>query len=864
MYFLRLGWLAMILATLGLRGASLNLEETPSRVARIARPASHAYRKRVGLKGVGAKVIILEEASRLDEAVFTEVIVPLLNVRDTAMLAISTPLDENNFYSTLLNMKDPVTRGPMFNVLEIKLICDVCSAKGVKDVCVHRRELIPPWKNDHRRESMTKALFESQPRMYMQEQLGISSSTDARCFDVASVDDFGNSSSHLEGDPKHAFVGIDTCGGGSNFMALVSGVYSRDGVLQSSKYGSVSTDPLFDLLWVRRFTKVPVDDVKIVARKQTLCSYKNILAVDTSPITSDAQLEAEVASHAERLRAIIPRTTPLVSIIEANYGGWVQASRVASLMRPYKPVVHISCDRTSRHVKRPGVYTTWETKERMRHELQRLLRERRIRLSHQIRCARTADVQELVKQLKRFEYIYKSSSSSAVSERKRMISGKVHGQNDDAAIALMLLAYWSSYYINSDGKVAIATSSARAIFDYSFSPSTVGLTFASKARSSTDRMRHARSDDEALLQSLHRRQSTVSIDIDRACRTITNDLVKAFDADTPSPSPLRRIGTRSLDAKMSNDGSADSMWPKDDECDSVDNDGSDSSFRLEQTAPKRKRAAYSPVTRSDTRIEKVSVASTLEALQAWRTHMQEPEHSEIPTTAQACREMMRRLTSVRCNVHLANITALVDAILKEASMDSTLSKDLRASVSLLSCFVHVDVEERSDIDGGRSWNVRMKASVDDTRRYRPLQHVACSATFAEARTKCSEDDLLKLAATDATVCVALVRRKGYEHLSIGDLDSLSVDEASVTVASLGKHVAILLYDNLPSQIEILLDSERQLSLYAMLHSVARWMDTSDLMKRSDEDFLATLAYLTQRYPNSLNVFASSDSSKAIV
>ncbi|KAK3255106.1 hypothetical protein CYMTET_35733 [Cymbomonas tetramitiformis] len=746
----------MILATLGLRGASLNLEETPSRVARIARPASHAYRKRVGrLKGVGAKVIILEEASRLDEAVFTEVIVPLLNVRDTAMLAISTPLDENNFYSTLLNMKDPVTRGPMFNVLEIKLICDVCSAKGVKDVCVHRRELIPPWKNDHRRESMTKALFESQPRMYMQEQLGISSSTDARCFDVASVDDFGNSSSHLEGDPKHAFVGIDTCGGGSNFMALVSGVYSRDGVLQ-------------------------------------------ILAVDTSPITSDAQLEAEVASHAERLRAIIPRTTPLVSIIEANYGGWVQASRVASLMRPYKPVVHISCDRTSRHVKRPGVYTTWETKERMRHELQRLLRERRIRLSHQIRCARTADVQELVKQLKRFEYIYKSSSSSAVSERKRMISGKVHGQNDDAAIALMLLAYWSSYYINSDGK------------------------------------------------------------------TITNDLVKAFDADTPSPSPLRRIGTRSLDAKMSNDGSADSMWPKDDECDSVDNDGSDSSFRLEQTAPKRKRAAYSPVTRSDTRIEKVSVASTLEALQAWRTHMQEPEHSEIPTTAQACREMMRRLTSVRCNVHLANITALVDAILKEASMDSTLSKDLRASVSLLSCFVHVDVEERSDIDGGRSWNVRMKASVDDTRRYRPLQHVACSATFAEARTKCSEDDLLKLAATDATVCVALVRRKGYEHLSIGDLDSLSVDEASVTVASLGKHVAILLYDNLPSQIEILLDSERQLSLYAMLHSVARWMDTSDLMKRSDEDFLATLAYLTQRYPNSLNVFASSDSSKAIV
>eukprot|EP00854_Cymbomonas_tetramitiformis_P032397 gene32397-41079_t len=82
-----------------------------------------------GLKGVGAKVIILEEASRLDENVFTEVIVPLLNVRDTALLAISTPLDENNFYSTLLAMKEPNSDRPMFNTLEIKLICSDCEKR---------------------------------------------------------------------------------------------------------------------------------------------------------------------------------------------------------------------------------------------------------------------------------------------------------------------------------------------------------------------------------------------------------------------------------------------------------------------------------------------------------------------------------------------------------------------------------------------------------------------------------------------------------------------------------------------------------------------------------------------------------------
>lgn len=359
---------------------------------------------------MGAKVVILEEASRLDEAVFTEVIVPLLNVRDTAMLAISTPLDENNFYSTLLHMKDPQTDGPMFRVLEIKLICEVCAAKGIKDVCPHRRELIPPWKNDHRREVMTKALFEGQPRMYMQEQLGIPSGSDARCFDVASIDRFVATSDDMTNDPSHVFVGIDTCGGGNNFMAMVSGCYTRSNALQ-------------------------------------------ILAVDTAPITSDMQLEAEIASHATRVRKYVSRQAVLVSIIEANYGGWVQASRIAHLLENHGPAMHITCDKT-RENKRPGIYTTWEIKERMRHELQRMLRENRICLFSEVVSTRVGDVAELAKQLKRCEYVYKASATSTAAERKRMITGKMNGQNDDMAIALMLLSYWSAHFINVNGKCA--------------------------------------------------------------------------------------------------------------------------------------------------------------------------------------------------------------------------------------------------------------------------------------------------------------------------------------------------------------------------------------------------------------------------
>jgi len=100
-----------------------------------------------GLKGVGGKVIVLEEASRLDQAVFQEVVVPLLGVRDTALIGISTPLDANNFYSELVESKKP-DGDPLFNVVTIRLLCDACEKAG-KTECPHNTD-IPPWKSSER------------------------------------------------------------------------------------------------------------------------------------------------------------------------------------------------------------------------------------------------------------------------------------------------------------------------------------------------------------------------------------------------------------------------------------------------------------------------------------------------------------------------------------------------------------------------------------------------------------------------------------------------------------------------------------------------------------------------------------------
>ena len=57
----------------------------------------------------------------------------MLEVDKTSMLAISTPSPEGNmnFYTTMMDSKDPNTGKPMFKVLKVGLACDACQAAGI-------------------------------------------------------------------------------------------------------------------------------------------------------------------------------------------------------------------------------------------------------------------------------------------------------------------------------------------------------------------------------------------------------------------------------------------------------------------------------------------------------------------------------------------------------------------------------------------------------------------------------------------------------------------------------------------------------------------------------------------------------------
>jgi hypothetical protein len=82
--------------------------------------------------------------------VFYEVIIPLFEMRNASLICISTPVDNFNFYSALLNLVHPDTNLPIFNTYQLQLICNRCKKKEKPEKCIHNLKYIPPWKSEQK------------------------------------------------------------------------------------------------------------------------------------------------------------------------------------------------------------------------------------------------------------------------------------------------------------------------------------------------------------------------------------------------------------------------------------------------------------------------------------------------------------------------------------------------------------------------------------------------------------------------------------------------------------------------------------------------------------------------------------------
>lgn len=341
-----------------------------------------------GLKGVSADIIILEEASRIDNRVLQEVIAPLMLVQHTSLLAISTPVS-GSVFSQLVKE----TNGQHFEVLEITLICDACRLAG-KTVCPHNAHEIPPWKRNADRQELVETIMKSDRQMYMRENMGVDLELQGCAFPDQELQALRASLvSFFPGALRNmVFVAVDPNGGASSRFGLLFFCYSIDNALI-------------------------------------------LLDGKAWPVRSYNDMEQSIPASWGRLVAQYPalRHATLVSIVEKNYGGDVMASRISALWSSSGciDVRHVPDARG-----RLGITTTRESKERQRVHLLAVLR------AGAIKFCGGFDPQareELVNELARFRYVSNASGTRAV------LTGKSSGDGqDDLAMCLLFGSYWSS------------------------------------------------------------------------------------------------------------------------------------------------------------------------------------------------------------------------------------------------------------------------------------------------------------------------------------------------------------------------------------------------------------------------------------
>jgi hypothetical protein len=188
------------------------------------------------LRGTGGDLIILEEAAFISTDVWTEVVIPLIEVKNTALIAISTPLDASNIYSTLINMKDE-NNNSVFEVLEARAACRVCiETLPDPSKCPHVQLERPSWKSKEK-QKVVRALYAGNEQTMMRESLGVVTEGASGVFLRKQIQQvFESDRRTIPVDTKHIYIAIDPNGGGPSKFAICSVVRDR-GSLLVSLYG---------------------------------------------------------------------------------------------------------------------------------------------------------------------------------------------------------------------------------------------------------------------------------------------------------------------------------------------------------------------------------------------------------------------------------------------------------------------------------------------------------------------------------------------------------------------------------------------------------------------------------------------------
>jgi hypothetical protein len=185
----------------------------------------------LALRGQSCDIMVLEEAAYIDKAMFFDVVAPLMLVEKTAVMAISSPSDEFNYYSGLLELRRPDGTF-LFEQVRLGLACAACMDNGDAGSCPHMRHIIPSWLSQSRND-LAKVLYGEDKAAYAREVQGRIASSYTYCFEKQSIRAFTLRAPYVFVDPARVrtiYTGVDPHGGGEASQFAMASFCYQNGV----------------------------------------------------------------------------------------------------------------------------------------------------------------------------------------------------------------------------------------------------------------------------------------------------------------------------------------------------------------------------------------------------------------------------------------------------------------------------------------------------------------------------------------------------------------------------------------------------------------------------------------------------------
>jgi hypothetical protein len=182
-------------------------------------------------RGTGADVIIIDEAAHIDHKLFFKTIIPILSMKNTSLLCLSSPEGDSNYYSALMNLKrEDNPKESFFNVIECFRICKNCmKLERVKAIqCTHVKN------NAHwlsaRKIKELKQLYKASPEDAIREFGGIVVSDYLPALRKEDIEKtFAAPTETTISSPTYIFTCCDPTGAGPSQLSIASGYYNNQG-----------------------------------------------------------------------------------------------------------------------------------------------------------------------------------------------------------------------------------------------------------------------------------------------------------------------------------------------------------------------------------------------------------------------------------------------------------------------------------------------------------------------------------------------------------------------------------------------------------------------------------------------------------